>query len=110
MVDRYVKSLITGIKPSEILCITFTNLAVSEMFNRISSILQDLHEQTDEYIINYLKNTLNIEYMNNKLIVNVRELFIKFQEELNYTKIMTLHSFCKNILKLKELHIKCFLL
>ena len=98
LVDRYVKSLITGIKPSEILCITFTNLAVSEMFNRISSILQDLHEQTDEYIINYLKNTLNIEYMNNKLIVNVRELFIKFQEELNYTKIMTLHSFCKNIL------------
>ncbi|MBQ9441257.1 MAG: UvrD-helicase domain-containing protein [Alphaproteobacteria bacterium] len=98
LVDRYIKSLITGIKPSEILCITFTNLAVSEMFNRISHILKDLHTQSDDYIINYLKNTLNIEYINNNLISKIRGLFVQFQSDLNYTKIMTLHSFCKNIL------------
>ena len=98
LVDRYVKSLITGIKPSEILCLTFTNLAVSEMFNRISSVLRDLHVQNDEYIINYLQNTLGIVNISNDLIQNTRKLFINFQDELQHTKIMTIHSFCKNIL------------
>ncbi|MBR1943879.1 MAG: UvrD-helicase domain-containing protein [Alphaproteobacteria bacterium] len=98
LVDRYVKSLISGIKPSEILCITFTNFAVSEMFNRISSILKDLHTKDNEYIYNYLSNTLSITNVNSNLIRNVRKLFIMFQNELNHTKIMTLHSFCRTIL------------
>ena len=98
LVDRYVKSLITGTKPSEILCLTFTNLAVSEMFNRISAILKDLYTKGDEYIYDYLNNTLGIQNINSNLIRNVRELFIQFQNELQHTKIMTIHSFCKNIL------------
>ena len=98
LVDRYVKSLITGTKPSEILCLTFTNLAVSEMFNRISAILKDLHTKGDEYIYDYLNNTLGIQNVNSNLIRNVRELFIQFQNELQHTKIMTIHSFCKSIL------------
>ena len=98
LVDRYIKSLITGIKPSEILCLTFTNFAVSEMFNRISSLLKDLHVQSDEYICDYLQNTLGIVNISSDLIQNTRSLFFNFQDKLQNTKIMTIHSFCKNIL------------
>ena len=98
LVDRYIKSLITEIKPSEILCLTFTNFAVSEMFNRISSLLKDLHVQTDEYICDYLQNTLGIANISRDLIQYTRSLFFGFQDKLQNTKIMTIHSFCKNIL------------
>lgn len=98
LVDRYIKSLINGVKPSEILCLTFTNFAVSEMFNRISTILKDLSIKDDKYIYDYLSNTLNISNIDKNLIINVRKIFIMFQNELSHTKIMTLHSFCKTIL------------
>ncbi len=98
LVDRYIKSLVTGIKPADILCLTFTNFAVSEMFNRISLMLKNLCIQDDEYVKNYLINTLNIHKITDNLIQTVRNLFTNFQDNLQFTKITTIHSFCKDIL------------
>ena len=98
LVDRYVKLLVSGKKPRNILCLTFTNNAVFEMQSRISEILKRLLLNQD-FAMEYLKNTLNLKFSDSKIQQISKQLFFDFQDDLQNAKILTIHSFCKEILK-----------
>lgn len=98
LVDRYIKSLFFGIKPEEILCITFTNAAVFEMETRISNILEKLYINENDFTRNYLIETLHLEPTTDN-IKKAENLFFTFQESLSNLKILTIHSFCQNLLQ-----------
>ena len=95
LVDRFVKSLLYGIKPSEILCLTFTNLAVDEMSSRILRLLKSLKYGSIEYIHSYLSD---IDALSETNIKKSRELYDKFLDEYSNLKIYTIHGFCQSIL------------
>lgn len=98
LVDRYIKSLFFGIKPEEILCITFTNAAVFEMEMRISNILEKLYINENGFTHKYISETFKI----NPTIDNIKKaesLFFLFQENLSNLKILTIHSFCQKLLQ-----------
>jgi ATP-dependent helicase/nuclease subunit A len=99
LVDRYVKSLFFGIKPREILCLTFTNAAVFEMESRISEILQSLYLNSDGFTESYLRSVIGLDRAQPEDIERASRLFFKFQDELKDVRIMTVHSFCQDILK-----------
>lgn len=99
LVDRYIKSLFFGIKPEEILCITFTNAAVYEMETRISDILEKLYLNENDFTKNYISETFQIENPTKEDIEKAEGLFFSFQESLSKLKILTIHSFCQSLLQ-----------
>ena len=99
LVDRYVKSLFFGIKPQEILCLTFTNAAVFEMQSRISSILEKLYLNENGYTKQYIEKTFNIQNTTDKDIKKAESLFFDFQDNLENLKILTIHAFCQELLQ-----------
>lgn len=98
LVNRYIKSLLFDIKPSEILCLTFTNLAVDEMANRILSTLSLLKNSDNDYICTYLSDILEISNPDTILVGKVRTLYDIFLNERSKLKIQTIHGFCQSIL------------
>ena len=107
LVDRYVKLLISGIKPRNILCLTFTNNAVFEMQTRISSILKRLLLDQD-FAREYFKNSLYLGFPDEEILRISAKLFFDFQNDLANIKILTVHSFCKEILKSFPLEAEIF--
>lgn len=99
LVDRYIKSLFYGIKPSEILCLTFTNAAVFEMESRISKILENIYLNENNFAESYLIDVIEIQHPTSKDIEKAANLFLKFQDDLSNLKIMTIHAFCQDLLK-----------
>jgi len=99
LVKRLLRMLLEGIQPSKILCITFTNTGASEMRNRINSALAKWTVLNDDdlkkQIITLVGNNDNIE--NN--ISRARTLFTKIIDNSNDFKILTIHSFCQQIIK-----------
>ncbi|MDR0695869.1 MAG: UvrD-helicase domain-containing protein [Holosporales bacterium] len=99
LVDRYVKSLLAGLQPSEILCITFTNAAVLEMKSRIAAVLENLYLNQNDYTREYLVNTLGMKSPTDSDVTAAEALFFKFQDEYSNLKISTIHSFCQLLIQ-----------
>lgn len=99
LVDRYIKSLLYGIHPREILCLTFTNMAVDEMQMRISAILKQFYLQPTNETKLYIVSQLKINNPSDRLLHQAKNLFIHFQNELNQLKITTIHGFCQLLLQ-----------
>lgn len=97
LVDRYIKSLVFGVEPRDILSITYSNAAVYEIENRISDILKRLYLD-ENFTKTYLKETLNITNISKKDVEKTSQLFFKFQDNLSQLKILTIHSFCQSLL------------
>ena len=98
LVDRYIKSLLFGIKPSEVLCLTFTNLAVDEMADRILKLLMQLKSNSDDYVYSYLSDILGIKTPEIDLVKKAKKLYDLFLDERTKLKIQTIHGFCQSIL------------
>jgi ATP-dependent helicase/nuclease subunit A len=97
LVDRFLRLLLTGTPISNILCITFTNLAANEMVERISTKLKvwsnlKTHELANE-LINLTGNTPSEQNIN-----LAKSLYNDFITSENSIKIQTVHSFCNNVL------------
>jgi ATP-dependent helicase/nuclease subunit A len=99
LVDRIIKLLLTGTKPSRILCITFTKAAADEMYERLEGIILNFVTMTDDELKNKLLE-LHCSIRPN-LIREARGLFALFMEEKPL--IQTLHAFSSKILQ--RLHI-----
>lgn len=100
LIDRIVRMLLSGIQPSKILCITFTNAAADEMSERLrlkllSFLTMSSHELEQELY------TLNGEMPSKNLLNYARNLFAKFV--CDSPNIQTLHGFCSKILQ--KMHI-----
>ena len=98
LTDRFLRLLITGVEPSNILCLTFTNAAAIEMQARINSRLKYL-------------SLCNAEKLEEKLFLmsgnkpspqeteNAKTLYDKILNSNEPLNIYTIHAFCQKILK-----------
>ena len=100
LVDRIVRMLIYGIIPSKILCITFTNAAAEEMYDRLQSRLISFLTMGEEELKIVLFE-LNGYIPTTTIIHRARSLFGIFIK--NKPNIQTLHGFCAKILQ--KMHI-----
>lgn len=98
LTDRVLNLLLTGTAPEKLLCLTFTKAAAAEMANRITSTLKSWAIQTDDDLVQLLKE-LGGFYPSDEIIKTARSLFVKVLETPGGLKIMTIHSFCQSILK-----------
>ncbi len=96
LVDRIVRMLIYGVKPSKILCITFTSAAAEEMYERLQHKLL-LFLTIDEDKLKHSLFDLNGYIPTNQMIQRARSLFGHFISDR--PKIQTLHGFCSKILQ-----------
>ncbi|PPR80040.1 MAG: ATP-dependent DNA helicase PcrA [Alphaproteobacteria bacterium MarineAlpha2_Bin1] len=96
LVERIIELLISGVSPSQILCLTFTKAASIEMHDRISQRLFQWANLDDHQ----LKINLRKYNVSKKLDLNrVRSLSLRLLEDYPSINIQTIHSFCENILK-----------
>ncbi|MEP4052908.1 MAG: double-strand break repair helicase AddA [Litorimonas sp.] len=101
LVDRVSRILLGGTEPSDILCLTYTKAAASEMQERLFETLGNWSVLNDESLRSDLKTlfgqapeTLNPQV----LLPKARELFAKALETPEGLKVQTIHAFCERIL------------
>ncbi|MDR1025940.1 MAG: double-strand break repair helicase AddA [Lactobacillus sp.] len=101
--DRVLRTLLSGVNPSKILCLTYTKAAAVEMSSRISGRLARLSVLGDDDLHKELETLLGKmpderkEY--NELMAQARRLFALVLDTPSGMKIQTIHSFCQEILK-----------
>ncbi len=100
--DRVLKLLLEGVKPSKILCLTYTKAAAVEMNNRIYERLSKWAVESDADLTKELcelyDDDLIVEKKKN-LIDVARTLFAFVLDAPVPIKIQTIHGFCEEILK-----------
>ncbi|MBQ9335372.1 MAG: UvrD-helicase domain-containing protein [Alphaproteobacteria bacterium] len=96
LVDRYIKSLLLGVEPQNILCITYSNAAVCEIENRVENALKELYLAKN--VNEYVKDKFNLSNISDEKIKRASKLFFKLQDNLSQLKILTIHSFCQSLL------------
>ena len=97
LTDRFLRLLITGVEPSNILCLTFTNAAAVEMQARINSKLKhlslcDTKKLEEELFLMSGNKPLPQE------IENAKTLYDKILNSNEPLNIYTIHAFCQKIL------------
>lgn len=97
LTDRFLRLLITGVEPTNILCLTFTNAASIEMQARINSRLQhlslcDTKKLEEELFLISGNKPLPQE------IENAKTLYDKILNSNEPLNIYTIHAFCQKIL------------
>ena len=101
--DRVLRLLLNGVKPSKILCLTYTKAAAWEMKDRISKMLSRWAIVSQKELMQDLKDICgNEEYdeqKQNERCSTARKLFATFLDSSCDIKIQTIHSFCQDILK-----------
>jgi len=95
LIDRIIRLLLSGVTPSKILCITFTNAAAAEMSNRLNSKLLSFLTMTDEQLNDELESLYDSK-INQAIIQYARGLFMECISES--PRIETLHGFSAKIL------------
>ena len=100
LTDRVLRLLLAGNAPETILCLTYTKAAAAEMANRLSKTLRDWIGYDDVKLLTSLKDlTGEPEEELTEKIAFARTLFAKVLDTNGGMKIMTIHSFCQNVLK-----------
>jgi ATP-dependent helicase/nuclease subunit A len=100
LINRITRLLLTGVKPSQILCITYTKAGASEIKKRINeklmewAILSENDPKLHEDLQKLTQTTPSI-----KTIAKAKTLFTEILDDAEGLKIMTIHSFCQNIIK-----------
>ncbi len=97
LTQRVIRLLLSGARPSAILCLTYTKAAASEMSNRVFQRLADWATLADEELA---KRIEVIEGMAPDLfkLAEARRLFARALETPGGLKIQTIHAFCEALL------------
>ncbi|MCZ4354377.1 double-strand break repair helicase AddA [Roseovarius aestuarii] len=99
LTDRVARLLLDGVDPQNILCLTYTKAAASEMQNRLFARLGGWAMLGDEK----LGSALNDLGMNGPMtdvgLRDARRLFARAIEAPGGLKIQTIHSFCASLLR-----------
>lgn len=95
IIDRIIFLLLNGILPSEILCVTFTKAAASEMESRLFSMAQSFATLT---MYEFKEHVSQLNIIN---ITSAFEIAKKLKDVLikNPVNIKTLHSFANTIIE-----------
>ena len=97
LIDRILRLLLDGEQIENILCITFTNVAIGEMLNRLKDEFKKWHLYSDEELKKYIKNMFERD-INQSQIFKAKELYNTYLNSFDKIRIQTLHSLCVDIL------------
>ncbi|MDT2083536.1 MAG: double-strand break repair helicase AddA [Planktomarina sp.] len=99
LTDRVARLLLEGVMPQNILCLTYTKAAASEMQNRLFQRLGRWTMLENDTLLSELQE-LGIEHsINVEDVSRARTLFARAIEAPGGLKIQTIHSFCASILR-----------
>ena len=102
LIQRILKLLLNDVAPENILAITFTRKAASEMQQRLMKVLKDWAGFNDQELISALKE---LEHNSSKLsIAKARNLYEKLLFSDYDIRITTFHAFCQDILRRFAIH------
>ena len=97
LTQRVIRLLLSGSRPSSILCLTYTKAAASEMSNRVFQRLSEWTVLSDDELRQRIKDIEGAEPDTLKL-AEARRLFAKALETPGGLKIQTIHAFCEALL------------
>lgn len=98
LVKRLLGLLLNGVSPKSILCITFTKAAAVEMENRIKDKLSSWIFLDDDRLSAEIYQITN-ESITTDMLKAARKLFAYSLEDDYSFNILTIHSFCQQIIK-----------
>jgi ATP-dependent helicase/nuclease subunit A len=99
LTDRVARLLLDGVQPQNILCLTYTKAAASEMQNRLFRRLGEWSMLDDAALTSALAE-LGVEtVIDARRLAAARTLFARAIETPGGLKIQTIHSFCSALLR-----------
>ncbi|MCV2882119.1 double-strand break repair helicase AddA [Actibacterium sp. XHP0104] len=99
LTNRVARLLLNGVEPQQILCLTYTKAAASEMQNRLFQRLGEWAMLDQRDLINRLAD-LGLDHRpDDATLRRARQLFARAIETPGGLKIQTIHSFCAAILR-----------
>ena len=98
LIDRVARLLIDGTEPQQILCLTYTKAAASEMQNRLFDRLGRWAMLPEPDLRKALEK-LGVEGVDATTLARARRLFARAIETPGGLKIQTIHSFCAALLR-----------
>ncbi|MDX1924145.1 MAG: UvrD-helicase domain-containing protein [Rickettsiaceae bacterium] len=98
LTNRIINLLISGSDPSSILCLTFTKAAKGEMQSRISKVLSNFANQTEDEINAYFFENFG-RNLGNKEVKSVQGFYKNYISSGKQVQIYTIHAFCQNLLQ-----------
>lgn len=96
LVDRVLRLLMSGAKPQNILCVTFTKAAAAEMFERIKTELKNWFLASEKTLCQCLESLAITPGKNN--LLKARSLIFEIIDKEQAIQIATIHSLCQDIL------------
>lgn len=99
LTDRVARLLLDGVNPQNILCLTYTKAAASEMQNRLFERLGRWVMLTDRKLKEELTGLGHGTVIRSTQLAEARRLFASAIETPGGLKIQTIHSFCSSILR-----------
>ena len=99
LTDRVARLLMAGVQPQNILCLTYTKAAASEMQNRLFKRLGEWAMLDDTRLASAL-TVLGVDgAITTERMRHARTLFARAIEAPGGLKIQTIHSFCSSLLR-----------
>lgn len=95
---RVLRLLIDGAEPSEILALTYTRHAASEMRNRIYESIMEWPYLEKIKLIKACKD-IGIESPTEEQLERARNLFARLLDATAFLRIETIHAFCQSVLR-----------
>jgi ATP-dependent helicase/nuclease subunit A len=95
---RIVNLLLRGVRPSAILCLTFTKAAAAEMRERLAKLLAEWAICEDATLRKALVDRLGRAPENDEM-ARARVLFASVLEAPGGLRVQTIHAFCESLLK-----------
>ncbi len=95
---RVLRLLVDGADPAEILAITYTRGAATEMRNRIYDSITTWPYIEKTELIDQLK-AIGITSPSEKQITRARNLFAQLLDATSFLRIETIHAFCQSVLR-----------
>ncbi|WP_163847873.1 double-strand break repair helicase AddA [Pseudooceanicola aestuarii] len=99
LTDRVARLLLQGVSPQNILCLTYTRAAASEMQNRLFRRLGEWAMLPEPALRDALAQLGEEETIDAARLAHARTLFARAIETPGGLKIQTIHSFCSALLR-----------
>ena len=99
LTDRVARLLLKGVDPQQILCLTYTKAAATEMQNRLFKRLGAWSMQDSDTLLQELQELGEDKPFGRDDLRHARTLFARAIEVPGGLKIQTIHSFCASLLR-----------
>ena len=99
LTDRVARLLLDGVSPQNVLCLTYTKAAASEMQNRLFQRLGEWAMLPDAKLQESLKKLGETRLLEPAELAQARTLFARAIETPGGLKIQTIHAFCSALLR-----------